>query len=622
MMSFKRSILVGVLLSVVLVVPAYTEESLSDPYLILEKHFEAIGGLEDLKAQETMYKEGKITIEGAGLEGTFKQWSRQLLKLRQEIDLKVVSTIAGDNGEFSWLVDRNGKLLIRRDEITLKEREVRRLMSQYEYSDPESEYFTLALEGIEKVNGKDCYVVKITNAINQDVQIDYYDKSEFYLLRTMLIQPDNEQHVTYSDFRRVSGLVMPFKEIVKHLPIDETTTIEYSSYILNKSIDDSIFEPPAQDVEDFTFLNGESAEDIPFEFIEDHLYMPVNLAGKERLWVIDCGASVNVIDSSFAAELGLSFEGPIKGKGASGVVNLYYVTLPTYTIGGIRFEEQKVLAFSIREMFHKALGLDVVGILGYDFLSRFVTKIDYAKQEISFYHPTTFEYTGKGEIFDSPIQVNMLSLPATIDGQYSGKLRLDIGAPDIDFHYPFASKHDLLTREGVDIKVGDAAGQTTSRISQYKTIQVGNFLLKNPLIGTPQEEGTGAHAEETTIGNIGNSYLRNFILFLDYHDQRVILEKGDDYGKEIPRAKSGLQFYYNNENDIVVIFVSPGTPAHDAGFKQGDIITSVNRIGVEFFDGIIALRKLMREEASTTYSIGILRDGKLLEKKVTLRDLF
>jgi hypothetical protein len=615
-------ILVALLVSTGLINPVFSEKPLSDPYQILEKHFDAIGGLDRLMTQTATYQEGNITIIGAGLEGTFKQWSARPLKLRQETDLEVVSEVSGDNGDVSWHVDANGKLLIRRDENTLKEREVRRLMSEYAYADPETKYFTLTFEGVEKVNNKDCYVVKIANTINKDIQRNLYDKASFYLLKTIIVRPDNETHITYSDFREVDGFVLPFKELINQLPTNEAIAVEYTLYKLDPKIDTALFEPPSQDVADFVFLNGESAEEIPFEYTEEHIYLPVNLNGKERLWVLDCGASVNVIDSSFAAELGLALEGPVKGRGASGVINVYYVTLPEYSLGEIKFQPQKVVALSFTPLFERVLGMEVVGILGYDFLSRFVTKIDFAAQTISFYHPDRFEYKGKGSIFDSPLDGNMLSLSAKVDGEYSGRFRLDIGAPDIDFHYPYAKDHGLLGRKGIDVMVGDAAGLTTARISQHKTIEVGDFVFKNPLIGTPHEQGTGSFAQETTIGNIGNSFLKNFILYLDYAQQRVILEKGEAYGRETPRPKSGLQFHYNADNDVEVVFVSPDTPAHEAGFKRGDIIRTINGIDVNFYDGIIALRKLMREPAGTTYAIGILREGQILTKQVTLRDLF
>ncbi|UCD04650.1 MAG: PDZ domain-containing protein, partial [candidate division WOR-3 bacterium] len=106
-----------------------------------------------------------------------------------------------------------------------------------------------------------------------------------------------------------------------------------------------------------------------------------------------------------------------------------------------------------------------------------------------------------------------------------------------------------------------------------------------------------------------------------YHNQRVILEKGKDYGYEKPRPKSGLQFYFNDDDDVEVVFVSPNTPADEAGFQKGDIIKSVNGIDVQYFDGVIALRQLMRAEPGTTYEIEILRGNKIIVKQLTLRDL-
>ncbi len=623
MKSMSCTMLIGLVLSS-FVIPVQGEQLLSDPYDILQKHLEVLGGIGNLKAPKTMYKEGTIIIKSAGLEGTFKQWNERPLKLRQEIDLKVVKNITGDNGEFSWSVDANGKVLIKRDENTLKDREVRRLIEEYEYADRGSKHFNLIFEGTEKIAGKDCYVIQITNNINADIQRNFYDMKTFYLVRTALKKPDYEQIIDYSDFRmvRLGGVTVPFKERVTALPVNETSVIQYSQIGFNADIDGSLFEPPSRDVEDFVFANGVSAENAPVEFIENHIYLPVNISGKERLWVLDCGASVNVIDSSFAVELGLAFEGPVKGQGASGTVDFYYVNLPAYAIGGVRFNEQKVVAFNFSHMFEKALGLEVVGILGYDFLSRFVTKIDYANKNISFYHPEKFEYTGSGKVFESPLQDNMFSLPVTVDGKYSGSWRLDIGAPDLSFHYPYAKEHGLTGIDGVEVMVGDAAGMTTTALSRFKTVELGGFILKDMIIGVPHEEGTGAFAKKTAIGNVGNSVLRNFVLILDYNRQRVILEKGSDFGKRFPEHKSGLQFMYNADNDVEVRFVSPNTPAAESGFKKGDIIKRVNGIDVGYYGGLIALRNLMKEKAGTTYAIEVLRDKQVKKMQLTLRDLF
>ncbi|MFC1800035.1 hypothetical protein ACFL2Z_03885, partial [Candidatus Eisenbacteria bacterium] len=65
-------------------------------------------------------------------------------------------------------------------------------------------------------------------------------------------------------------------------------------------------------------------------------------------------------------------------------------------------------------------GIDVPGILGYDFLSRFVTKVDYANELVSFYDPDSFTYTGNGQELDVHIKDSVFETSATLDGEHSG----------------------------------------------------------------------------------------------------------------------------------------------------------------------------------------------------------
>jgi len=130
------------------------------------------------------------------------------------------------------------------------------------------------------------------------------------------------------------------------------------------------------------------------------------------------------------------------------------------------------------------------------------------------------------------------------------------------------------------------------------------------------------HTYRLRVGNVGNSFLRHFVLYLDYKNQRVIVEKGDNYDYKFPRHKSGLQLWYTDNNDIEVLFAAPNTPADEAGFKKGDIIKTINGIDVDYFDGIISIRKLLKEKAGITYTFEVLRNKEFIEMQLTLRELF
>jgi hypothetical protein len=616
----KRIEVTVALLMVVVALPLgiLAQETLSDPYEILGQHYEAVGGLEKLKSDSTTHFEGRISL--FGMEGTVKQWSKPPYRQRQEISLPAFEYVSGDNGDFAWVVDQNGKLQVKKDDTSLKKREVEALMDLYEHLDPESGVFTLALEGIEQVAGEECYAIRISNSISESEKLVYIRTADFYQVKSVVIEPDHEMHILSSDFREVDGLLVPFKQEMEILPIGQKQSLEILTYEVNIDIDPERFEPPAEDVEDFRFLNGQSAENIPFEHLGNHIYLDVNLQCEKRRWCLDSGAGMSVIDSTFASELGLETSGESKAYGAGATVRMGFVTLPPYSVEGIEFDEQRAATLPLSGLFHK-IGIDVSGILGYDFLSRFVTKIDFANQTLSFYRPDDFEYEGAGTVLDAPLKHNLFRVPMTVDGKYSGDWALDIGAGGASFLYPFAEKEGLLDVPGVDGLSGGAGGYFKTRVAKFESVDLGGFTLTGQLMALPLQEG-GALGNLKGIGLLGNNILRHFVLYLDYERQQVILEKGGDFGKDFPVDKSGLNLVVSQDDEIKVFFVSPETPAEKAGFRTGDVVESINGIPVEHLDGLLAIKELLKSDAGTEYKFEVLREERPQSLRLRLEDLF
>lgn len=609
----------GLVLVSVLTAANSFAEALSDPYQILGKHYEAMGGLAKIKAEHTRYFEATLSVYG--LVGTVKEWEQTPIQKRQEVDLKVFKQTSGDNGDFSWVVDQNGKLQIQKDETTLKKRQVDRVFAAYDHMNHESKNFVLTLEGTEKVGTGDCYVVKIANTINKDYRLLYISTSNFYLEKMTLVDPTQEIHTLYSDYRQVAGIMIPFRQDSEILPIGQKQTIELAKYESNIEIDPALFQPPKEDVQDFQFVNGESAEDIPFQYLAEHVFLEVTVNCDKRLWCLDTGAGASVIDPAYASTLGLQSAGTLKASGAGQTIDASFVTLPPYSIQGIQFNEQQIASIDISGLFKKA-GMDVVGILGYDFLSRFVTRVDYANRKISFYNPATFEYKGGGKVLDAPLKNNIFTLPMSVDGKYSGTWSLDLGAGGTSFFYAYAEQNQLLERKGVEALAGGAGGYFKTVASKHGAVDIAGFGLSDQIISVPVEKGIGAFGMSEDTGNIGNDLLRHFVLYLDYKHQRLIFEKGSDFGRDFPRGKSGLGLIVADTGNIEVFYISPGTPAETAGFKQGDVVKSINGIPVERFAGLVAMAELFKENAGTKYKMEVSREGKAHSITLKLRDLF
>jgi predicted aspartyl protease len=525
-----------------------TNNKLSDPYRIMKRYFDAVGGLQRLKAETYFYCKG---IYGSGgVTGTVQEWHHIPGKWRREVKLMSFTQSSGCNGTFAWEVDRNGKIKIEKNEEVRNSARVAKLMQEYAFMEPGSKNFSVKLKGLRTINdnniakksgnnvrknvgknagknsGIECYHLRITNTVNHDV-FDYYINSATFLLeKTVSYRTDSDVYIRYYDYRNINGVLRPIRKVVTNLPSGGKYVFQITQAVSNRTIESSRFEPPAEDVRDFRFLNGRCAENIPFEFKQNRIMLNVEVdvqwegvkgrgKMKRKKWLLDSGANATVIDRRYAEALGLTPVGNFKGHGVHNTFYYSYVTGPPLKLPGLELNEQIIMATDI----------DGTGILGYDFLSRFITKIDFAGKQISFYDPETFQYTGTGTVVPAPLLGKDFTIPATVDGKYGGRWRLDLGATFTAMHYPFASENNLLRLKGKTVYSQGVGGVSKLRSVTFQDIEVAGYKIKAPKIAIPIQPMRGALLQSSLAGNIGNSVLRHFVLYLDYKNQRVIFSK-------------------------------------------------------------------------------------------------
>lgn len=612
---FQQKILITVFLALLVPAIAVTQGNLTDPYVILDHHFQANGGLDRMRGERTQYIEGNLSV--AGLEGTIKVWTQKPDLTRTEVDLVVLRMTQGDNGKVEWTLDSNNKLqrITNLDQSAIKRKEVKRRMAEYEYADLHSEVFEATFEGIQKVDNKDCYVIKIKNNINKDIYTLYLNVNNMLLEKSVSIEGENSNDKFYGDYREVDGLMMAFWSKQIHHQTGQEEMITITKYTSNPEIDLALFDPPEETTKDYKFVQGNSAEKIPFRFLENHLYIPVTVGYKERFWILDTGAGMSVISEEFANLLGLELQGDLKGIGGGGTVNIKLTTLPPFNLQGIQFEEQTVAVIDLKNL-NLRLGIEIVGILGFDFLSRFVTKIDYANELVSFYDPDAFEYTGNGRKLTAHIRNNSFRVEATLDDKHSGMWLFDIGASTCYLNGAYAFLNGFTERKGVEGMAQGAVNTFRTKRVKCKSIEFAGFKVDNPMVGF-HYGGTDTVFTADEIGILGSSLFRNFVIYCDYDREQLIVEKGDDFNKEFPEDKAGLTFIRSEDGEFEVFFVAPGTPAAKAGFRQGDTVKSINGIHIQCIGGLSAIRKMLKEDPGTEYAFIVNRNGK--EKRLNLK---
>ena len=272
---------------------------------------------------------------------------------------------------------------------------------------------------------------------------------------------------------------------------------------------------------------------IPFEISDGgHIFLSVRVNGSEPIWFgLDSGAEQTIIGEREAARLNLKVRGGMQATGG-GEESVEFGVAKNVSFGLQDFK------FVLREVgvlpldFSSSVpGQKIAGLLGYDFISRFVFEIDYASRVINLHDPRGYRYHGRGEsipikmIDGNPHIRARVALPGL--APVAGMFVLDSGAKtDIFFYSPFVKMHKLLdsTQQTTEASTEGIGGESKIRIGGATNVQIGRIWIANPVVHFSLAE-KGDSASTTGAGFIGGKLLSRFkTIIFDQSRHRIIFE--------------------------------------------------------------------------------------------------
>jgi len=273
-------------------------------------------------------------------------------------------------------------------------------------------------------------------------------------------------------------------------------------------------------------------------------------------------------------------------------------------------------------------GHAIDGVIGYDFISRFVVEIDYDKQVINLYDPHQYEYRGHGEIVPISLEGNIPKISASVilpDGQrVDGQFTIDTGARNaLVLAKPFHEGHHMLdaVSRHIDASWGmGVGGQSKETIGRIGSIQIGKLSLPDTLTNFSFDT-RGAFADPDLNGNIGGELLRRFTVIFDYANKRMILEPNRHFNEPFDFDMSGLLIVAGGSDlrTFKVKNVVPNTPASEAKILEGDQIAAIDGRAAREFT-LEQIRVLFRQDGQT-HKLTIDRGGKQITATLKLRKL-
>jgi hypothetical protein len=545
---------------------------------VLDLHIEALGGREAVDAVRSVHGIGKVSA--FGLEGEISTWTAYPDRRASQTAVGPLSVQQGDDGKRAWRTDASGKLL----ELDGQDLEAARSSTWFDnkrWLATDQGGGTVRMAADEEQS--DSYDVLEVVSPAGEMRRVWFEKATHLVKQVRTESGGRVALILLSDYTAFNGVLFPMTAETTIMGQSNAISVSFDSLVINSDIPDDQFAPPGEDLEGIRYLKTPGEATLGFDYSTRHIWLQVSVNGEPPAdFIFDTGASITVLDSAYAAAIGVKSEGQMRGQGAGGSGGASLAKLRSLKVDGadgdgVETSNLEVAVLSINPSLQPFFWKPCAGVLGFNFINRFVSEIDYDTKTLVLHDAETFEYDGPGEAIPMTLAGTAPAVRMKVDGRYEGEFRVDVGSSaTVDFHSPYVKEHGLMGKAGRTVAVtsGGFGGAFTSHVGRMKRIDLGSFSWKKPLVSLSGAT-EGALANPDYAGNIGNRLLERFKCTFDYERRVLWLEPGADYERPDAFTMTGLQIGKYDEG-FKIIQVIEDSPADKAGIRAGEVVKSVD----------------------------------------------
>ena len=374
----------------------------------------------------------------------------------------------------------------------------------------------------------------------------------------------------------------------------------------------------AQDAAPSVTLEGRAVT-VPVTIDHAHLYVSVEVNGKPARLVLDSGAAADVLSLDAAKRLGVTALDPkqnISVSGAGGTQRIWLANLDSLKVDGAALSHSTVILVDLPPV------LKADGLIGYEFLHRFVTTVDYQAKTVTFRDAAPAPIPAGAQTLPFVLTGNIPCIEAELDGA-RGRFQIDTGdGGSIDVNTPFVKRNRLDKKYPRHFEMVSGVG--VGGEIRSSTVRIGNLKLGSEtipdLIADLSLQKTGVFAESGIAGTLGYDVLSRFRITLDYTASTVTLENAAGPPPPSDYNRSGVGFSISGTAPAVTDIV-PGGPGEAAGVKRGDEVVEVNGTPIDSLS-VMILSQAFRGAPGSRVALKLRApDKSLRDVIVTLREL-
>ena len=415
---------------------------------------------------------------------------------------------------------------------------------------------------------------------------------------------------------------------------------------------------------------GLDSDKIRFELINNLVVFPLEINGTELTFILDSGVSkpilFNITQSDSIAINNVS-EVTIRGLGNGEPMKALSSKGNLFKVGEARNFDQDLYVVLDRDInFSPTLGFPVHGIMGYDLFRDLVVEVNYSSQVIKLHDPERYRQrkSRKSQTIPLDIAHRKAYIKGTVlmkdTANVPVKLLVDTGSSDALWLFPEPEKGLDIPQKNYEDHLGTGlSGEIYGKRSKVKGIRIGDFVLKEAKVAFPYWESfAGMVNLGDRDGSVGGELLKRFNMVFDYPNGTLTLKQNRNFKEPFEYNMAGLQLQHNGlryiaesiagpggvvkqeestfgnvqillENktrlslvpEIIVSSIRAGSPAADAGLREGDVILAVNGRGVHSYK-LQEVLKMINEKEGKRIRLLIARYNKDLLFTFVLKKVF
>lgn len=559
------------------------------------------------------------SVELLGIRGRAQEWA-DVRGVRFTVDQNAgaLSGASGWDGRVAWNQDYAGLVTVDGGTAGRLGAIDQAYLDNLRYLRPDAGGATVIYAGERSSEGRDYDVLAVTPPNGSELDL-WLDRQTHLVSRVTSTIGIVTSTTMLSNYRRVDGITYPFTTSTQ-TSTGNAFSERVTSFELNTEVAERM-RVPGQNVRDFSIAGGSSTT-VPIHVVNNHVYVEVTLDGHgPYTFVLDSGGDYIVTPEVAAALHARSAGGLALGGVGNATEAAAFTRIESLAVGAASVRNQYSLVLPIASGFGVAEGMRIDGMIGYQFLARFLTTIDYADAKLTLSMPgvaaalppgaAPIGFFIDGSIPRIAVSVNGVPTSAEVDTGNRGGLELS--AHFLGNHAAIAA----LARTPPTVTGFGVGGPSYSRLGRIPSLQIGPYSVANS-VAMFSTQTQGALADPYNPANIGGAIWRRFDLTFDYAHDRLLLAKNARFDAPFGYDRSGL-FIIDTDGAYTVLSVLDGSPAAHAGIRKGDAIAAVNGVPASS-ESLAALREQLSAPSGTVVRLGLRGAQTTRDVTLTLAD--